>query len=290
MPEQLLRALDLTIGRRINGLLTGDYRSAWVGSGTELAQIRAYEAGDDVRKIDWNVTARTGTTHIRANVAERMLTTWLVLDTSPSMHFGTATRRKSDVAEGVALAVGHIATRRGNRLGVVTFGDAASRTIPPGQGRTGMRGLHETLRAEPQMEGPGNGTLAESLGRVAALARMAKVVIVVSDFRDPGSWQGRLAEIAHRHAVLAVEVRDPREMDLPNVGELWLVDPETGRQLRANTGSSKLRERFREAAAAERGQVAQAITRAGAQHLVLNTEGDWLREFAGYLSRKGARL
>jgi uncharacterized protein (DUF58 family) len=119
---------------------------------------------------------------------------------------------------------------------------------------------------------------------------MAKVVIVVSDFRDPGSWQGRLAEIAHRHAVLAVEVRDPREMDLPNVGELWLVDPETGRQLRANTGSSKLRERFREAAAAERGQVAQAITRAGAQHLVLNTEGDWLREFAGYLSRKGARL
>src|SRR5262249_5088847 len=123
MPDALLRALDIRIGRRVNGLLAGDYRSALHGEGTELAQIRPYEPGDDVRRIEWNVTARTGEPHVRVQMAERVLVTWLVLDTSPSMRFGTAERRKADVAEGVAVAVGHVATRRGNRLGVVTFGD-----------------------------------------------------------------------------------------------------------------------------------------------------------------------
>ena len=127
MPTALLRALDITIGRRMEGLLAGDYRSSLQGEGTELAQIRPYSAGDDVRRIDWNVTARTGETHVRVNVAERVLATWLVLDTSPSMQFGTADRRKADVAEGVAIAIGHVATRRGNRLGVVAFGDAHPR-------------------------------------------------------------------------------------------------------------------------------------------------------------------
>ena len=123
IPDGLLRALDITIGRRMEGLLAGDYRSPLLGDGTELAQIRPYVPGDDVRQIDWNVTARTGEPHVRVQQAERVLVTWLVLDTSPSMQFGTADRRKADVAEGVAIAIGHVATRRGNRLGVVTFGD-----------------------------------------------------------------------------------------------------------------------------------------------------------------------
>ena len=119
MPEALLRALDVTIGRRMEGLLAGDYRSTSSATGTELAQVRPYVPGDDVRRIDWNVTARTGEPHVRVELAERVLVTWLVLDTSASMQFGTADRRKADVAEGVAVAIGHVATRRGNRLGVV---------------------------------------------------------------------------------------------------------------------------------------------------------------------------
>ena len=125
-PLRRLRALELTVGRRVDGLLAGDYRSAFAGVGSELWQVRPYEAGDDVRRIEWNVTARTGVPHVRVELAERVLVTWLVLDLSASMAFGTGDRRKADVAEGVAVAVGHAATRRGNRLGVVTFGSDAS--------------------------------------------------------------------------------------------------------------------------------------------------------------------
>src|SRR5918912_2376983 len=124
MPDALLRALDIVIGRRMEGLLAGDYRSSLLGDGTELAQVRPYVPGDDVRRIDWNVTARTREPHVRVHLAEHVLVSWLVLDTSASMQFGTADRRKADVAEGVAIALGHVATRRGNRLGAVTFGDS----------------------------------------------------------------------------------------------------------------------------------------------------------------------
>src|ERR671926_1767964 len=134
VPAAFLRALELSIGRRMEGLLAGDYRSVLLGEGTELAQVRPYVPGDDVRRIDWNVTARTREPHVRVQLAERVLVTWLVLDVSPSMQFGTADRRKADVAEGVALAIGHVATRRGNRLGTVTFGDGHPRAAPVRQG------------------------------------------------------------------------------------------------------------------------------------------------------------
>src|SRR5688572_18553139 len=150
MPDALLRALDVTIGRRVEGLLAGDYRSVLLGPGTELAQIRPYGPGDDPRWMDWNVTARTGQPHVRVQLAERVMVTWLLLDTSASMTFGTADRRKADVAEGVALAVGHVATRRGNRLGIATFGGTAPRAVPPRQGRAGLLGLLLALRADDQ--------------------------------------------------------------------------------------------------------------------------------------------
>ncbi|MGB8349019.1 MAG: DUF58 domain-containing protein, partial [Gaiella sp.] len=136
--EGLLKALELTVARRVDGLLAGDHRSALLGRGTELAQVRPYVPGDDVRLIDWNVTARTTEPHVRVHLAERVLVTWIVLDLSPSMTFGTATRRKADVALGVTLAVGHAATIRGNRVGLVGFGGATERVLPPTQGRAGL--------------------------------------------------------------------------------------------------------------------------------------------------------
>ncbi|MCC7363549.1 MAG: DUF58 domain-containing protein [Dehalococcoidia bacterium] len=287
MPEGLLRRMDVTIARRVNALLQGDYRSSTLGRGTELAQIREYTPGDDVRLIDWNVTARTGEPHVRVHVAERVLTTWLVFDTSPSMTFGTADRRKWDVAEGVALAMGHIATRRGNNLGIATFGDAKPRTVPPAQGRAGMLALLTTLRAEPA-PADGNATsLGEALGRVNRLARLSKLVVIVSDFRGPFDYRAELLELCARHTVVAVEIRDPREQELPDVGELWLMDPETGRRLRVDTSRKRLRERFAAAAADERAAVAARLRDAGAQHVVLSTAGDWLQAFAGFLITKG---
>ncbi len=290
MPETLLRALDLTIARRVEGLLAGDHRSSLLGRGSELAQIRPYEPpDDDVRQIDWKVTARTGIPHVRVQLAERVLVTWLLLDTSPSMAFGTADRRKADVAEGVVLAVGYAATRRGNRLGLATFGDSSPRAVPPRQGRAGMLGVLLALRNHPEEHLPGSTSLGEGLQRTGKLARQRALVVIVSDFRGPRDWRRPLLSLAGRHEVVAVEIRDPREQELPNVGQLWLVDPETGRQLRVDTASERLRERFATAAAEERREVAAMLASAGVPHLVLSTEGEWLRDVVGLLRRRPGR-
>jgi uncharacterized protein (DUF58 family) len=285
MPDALLRALDVSIGRRVEGLLAGDYRSSAAGDGTELLLIRPYVPGDDVRRIDWNVTARTREPHVRVNLAERVLVSWLVLDTSPSMQFGTGERRKADVAEGVAIAVGHLATRRGNRLGLVTFGDSNPRTVPPRQGRIGLLGLLEQLRAEPDDARVGATSLGEALRRVAAVAQQRALVVVVSDFRGPLDWRKPLLQLLARHDVVAVEVRDRREEELPNAGALWLVDPETGRQVRVDTRDARLRARFADAAAKERSGVARVLSSLGVRHVVLPTTGDWLRSLALFLRR-----
>ena len=285
MPEGLLRALDVTIGRRVEGLLAGDFRSSLLGTGSELAMVRPYIAGDDVRRIDWNVTARTGEPHVRVDLAERVLVTWLTLDTSPSMQFGTADRRKADVAEGVAVALGHLATRRGNRLGIVTFGAEPAHALPPRQGRAGLVGLLTALRSEPSEAPDGTQSLGRALARTGALARQKSLVVVVSDFRGPLDWRGPLLELAGHHDVVAVEIRDPREQELTNVGLLWLVDPETGRQLRVDTRSRRLRERFAVAAAAERAGVTGAFSSIGVRHVVLSTSGDWLRTLVVFLRR-----
>jgi uncharacterized protein (DUF58 family) len=287
MPEPLLRALEIKIGRRMEGLLAGDYRSSLFGDGTELAQVRPYVPGDDVRMIDWNVTARTREPHVRVHLAERVLVTWLVLDTSPSMRFGTADRRKADVAEGAAIAIGHVATRRGNRLGIVTFGGTDPRALPPRQGRIGLVGLLTALRDEPDEDPrPGATSLGEGINRAGALARQRSLVVVVSDLRGPRDWRRPLLELAGRHDVVALEVRDQREQELSNVGALWLVDPETGRLLQVDTRSKRLRERFAAAAAEERAEVARQLALAGVRHHVLSTSGDWLRSLAIFLRRK----
>ena len=285
MPDALLRALDVTVGRRMEGLLAGDYRASVHGVGTELAQVRPYQPGDDVRRIDWNVTARTGEPHVRVHLAERVLVTWLVLDTSPSMQFGTAERRKADVAEGVAVAVGHLATRRGNRLGIVTFGDGNPKTLPSRQGRIALIGLLTTLRREPEAARVGQTSLGEALMRTGAAAPQRSLVVVVSDFRGPLDWRGPLLELAGQHDVIAVEIRDPREQELPNAGDLWLVDPETGRMLRVDTRSRKVRERFAALAAEERSGIERILTSVGVRHVTLSTEGDWLRHLAAFLKR-----
>ena len=283
LPAPALRALQIEVGRRLQGLLAGDYRSSRYGDGVELAQIRPYVPGDDVRRIEWNVTARMGEPHVRVNMAERVLVTWLLLDTSPSMHFGTADRRKADVADGVAFALGHVATRRGNRLGVVTFGDHDPTTLPPNQGRHGLLGLLGALQREPELEQTGATSLGTAMRRTGALARQRGVVAIVSDFRGPLDWRKPLLQLMSRHEVLAVEIRDPREQELPDVGELWLVDPETGRQVRVDTRSRALRERFAEAAAEERSGVARILSALGVPHVVLTTSGDWLRPLAAFL-------
>jgi uncharacterized protein (DUF58 family) len=286
LPEGLLRALDLKIGRRLDGLLAGEHRTAALGVGNELAQIREWEPGDDVRRIDWNATARSGEVQVRVDVAERALTSWVLLDISPSMRFGTADRRKWDVAEGVAVAVGHLASRRGNRVGVATFGGTTSLMLRPRQGRVGLLGVLLAVRRDPETERVGRTSVGSALTQVARVARQRSLTVVVSDFRGPRDWRAPLLRLASRHAVVAVEIRDPREQELPNVGHVWLVDPETGRKLHVDTGRRRLRERFAETANAERADLARELASLGVPHVVLSTGGDWLRSFAAFIGRR----
>jgi uncharacterized protein (DUF58 family) len=286
VPESLLKALELTVARRVDGMLAGDHRSSLLGRGTELAQVRPYVPGDDVRLIDWNVTARTAEPHVRVHLAERVLVTWIVLDLSPSMAFGTAARRKADVALGVTLAVGHAATVRGNRVGLVGFGGSQERVLAPTQGRAGLVGLLLALRDGYEPDGTAGMPIAQALGRVAGAARQRALVVVVSDFRGPRDWRRPLLRLAGRHQVVAVEVRDPREDVLEPAGTLWLVDPESGHELQVDTNDAKLRDRFAEAAAGERGAVARELAGAGVAHVVLSTDRDWLRDLALFLRRR----
>jgi uncharacterized protein (DUF58 family) len=290
VPPQVLRSLDLAVMRRVESLIPGDHLTPQVGGGTDLAMIRPYRPGDDVRHMDWNVTARMREPHVRVHVGERALNCWLLLDVSPSMTFGTADRRKADVAEGVAIAIGHVSTRRGNRLGVLAFGDREMRVLKPRQGRLGLLGLLGELRREPAADGAGGTSIGAAVSQAAALGRARGLVVVVSDFRGAADWEGPLRSLRGRHGVMAVEIRDPREQELTPMGDIWVIDPETGRQAQVNTSRKKVRRRFAAAAAAEREEVAAALRRAGADHVVLSTEGDWLREFAHHLRRGEAAL
>jgi uncharacterized protein (DUF58 family) len=284
MPQRLLQALDLVVARRASGALPGDRRAAGLGSGTELAQLRPYQVGDDVRQIDPAATARTGQPHVRLHVPERTLTTWIVLDVSPSMAFGSERRLKSDVAEGAVLALGVSATRRAGRVALLTFGAGVPRLAPPRASRPGMAALRGRLaegvgrdgRADPQ-------ALATALTRIGKVATQPGLVVVISDFRDQRGWTRPIGLLRARHSLLAVEVRDPREGELPAVGRLALVDPETGERMEVDTSRPALRRRFAEIEAERRDRVAGELRRLGIEHVTLSTGGDWLRELGSRL-------
>jgi uncharacterized protein (DUF58 family) len=298
MQASLVEALDLVLARRASGPLPGERRAAGRGAGTELAQMRPYQFGDDVRQIDAAATARTGLPHVRDHVPERTLTTWLVVDVSASMAFGTADRLKSDIAEGVGLVIGRLAVRRAGRVGLLTCGSPEPRQLPPRGGRPALVALRKALGGvAPDGHAP-EDSLAAALRRVGRLARGHSLVVVISDFREgqassagagdlrqrraegqtlSADWPRALGALTQRHEVLAVEVVDPREAELPDAGHLTLVDPETGQRFEADTSSAELRRRFAAAELARRDELKSHLRRARARHVELTTDADWLR-------------
>jgi uncharacterized protein (DUF58 family) len=283
LAHEAVGRLDLAIARRAGGPLPGERRAPGVGAGTELAQLRPYEPGDDPRQLDPAASARTGVPHVRQHVPERALTTWIVVDLSASMAFGTGLRLKSDVAEGTASTVAHLAVRRGGRVAVITTGAPVTTTLPPRSGRGAFAAVRRLVGAGVAPD----ATAAElplpaALERVARLARTRGLVTVVSDFRDEG-WAAPLRALTQRHTVTAIEITDPREAELPDAGRLVLLDPETGRTIEADTASRRVRAAFAAAEAQRRAEVAEAIRRARAHHVTLSTGTDWLRELARVL-------
>ena len=277
MPGPLVDALDLVVARHAAGALPGDRRAAGMGAGTELAQLRPYEVGDDVRQIDAAATARTGEPHVRLQVPERTLTTWIVLDVSPSMAFGTAQRLKADVAEGVAQVLGRLAIRRAGRVALVTFGAGKPRMLPPRGSKPGFVALRRVLGQGVAPDGHNEPhALAHALGRVGKVARQPGFVAVISDFREHDGWTRPLGALAARHSVLAVEVSDPRESELPAVGRLALVDPETGERIEVDTSRRRVRERFAQLERQRREEIARELRRLHVDHVALSTDRDWL--------------
>jgi len=288
--NEVLRKLELTVRRKLDGLLQGNHLGLVPGPGSEAGESREYHPGDDVRRMDWPVTARTTVPHIRETIADRELETWVVVDLSPSLDFGTARCEKRDMVVAAVAAVAHLTGRGGNRIGaLVTTGEEVIR-LPAQSGRAHTTGLLRRLVDTPRSSRGRRGDLAAVVEMLRRPPRRRGFGVVVSDFLGELSWERPLRALAVRHDVLAIEVVDPVELALPAVGLLTLVDPETGRLLEVQTTKRGLREKYADAASRQRAEIAAALRRAGAAHLQLRTDRDWLIDIVRFVAarRRGA--
>lgn len=283
--ERILREMELQIFKRLNGLNPGVHRSAFLGQGTELAEIREYLPGDDVRMIDWNATARTGHPHVRTYESERDTSAFFLVDRSASMGFGTAAQTKEQLLQQVVAGVSALMLRRGDRIGGMLFGDERLAELNFTSGRRAALRLLEMLNEIRPVEGRG-GRLDLALDEANMVVKRPAVVVVLSDWLGGGSWKEPLARLAHRHDVIAVEVGDPRESLLPSVGPLVLQDPETGRQLELDTSRPEVLQAYKAAAENQIRQRQEWIAGSGARHLVVSTGRDWLSDVTEFLLRR----
>lgn len=287
--EPLLRRLELAVRNRLDGLLQGNYTGLVPGPGSEAGESRPYVAGDDVRRMDWPVTARTTMPHIRQTIADRELETWLVVDLSPSIDFGTALTEKRELVLAALTAVVHLTVRGGNRVGAVVANGETVQRIPALSGVPHARHLMRRVATMPRGSGGGGPDLAALLESLRRPQRRRGLVAVVSDFLEPvptdgaPSWERPLRALSERHQLLAVEVVDPRELELPAAGLVTFADPETGRELEVQTSDPRVRRDYAAAAAAQRAAIARSLRHAGAAHLQLRTDRDWLTDVVKFV-------
>ena len=279
-PEALLRRLQWRVVRRLDGRVQGDYRTLFRGSGLDFTDLREYAVGDDLRHIDWNVTARMDEPYVREFVEDREVTAWLLLDRSASMGFGPVDRQKSLVLAEVATTIAHLLSRGGNRVGAVLM-DRGLHTIPPGQGRNQVLRITRAL-LEPSQPAQDHRTtdLAVLLRSALGVTRRRSLVVVVSDFISQPGWERPLSLLTRRHDVVAIQVVDPRESELPSVGMVYVEDAETGEQIFVDTGDPVFRARLAEAAEQRQDELVSAARRAGTDLHQVSTDDDLVRALA----------
>jgi uncharacterized protein (DUF58 family) len=323
----VLSRLQLLVTRKLDGLLQGDYVGLLPGPGSEAGESREYRPGDDVRRMDWPVTARTTQPHVRRTVADRELETWMAVDLSASLDFGTARWLKRDLVIAAAAAMAHLTVRGGNRIGAVVGTGSGALPKPPARGLRALRNRGTTSASAPEGPGfsapsggpgaggstasivrlparpgrkeaqgllraiartevrPGRTDLGELIDRLNRPPRRRGVAVIISDFLAPvDGWAWPIRKLGVRHDVLAIEVVDPRELELPDVGVLTLADPETGVLHEVQTADPELRRRYAEAAGEQRGAIARALRAAGAAHLRLRTDTDWLLDTVRFVA------
>lgn len=284
--EASLRALELTVRGRLDGLLQGNHIGLVPGPGSEPGDARGYQPGDDVRRMDWAVTARTTVPHVRQTVADRELETWMVVDLSASLDFGTAACEKRDLAIAAVSAITYLTRGGGNRIGaVVATGDDVVR-VPARGGIAHAHTLVRTVASTPRAPQGRRGDLSSAIDLLRRPPRRRGLAVVISDFLGEPTWERALRGLSARQELLAIEVLDPRELELPDVGTVMLADPETGRQ-REVTTTPLLRKEFGAAAAEHREAVARSLRRCGAAQLTLRTDRDWVTDIVRFaLARK----
>ncbi|WP_439115839.1 DUF58 domain-containing protein [Ilumatobacter sp.] len=281
---ELLRTLELTISRRLDGVLHGNYQGLTPGHGSEPGESRPYAPGDDVRRIDWNVTARTQETYIREQIADHDLTAWLVVDASATMQFGTVTNTKAQTALAATAAVGFLTARNQNRVGAVMVAGPDIHVVPPRSGKNQIRAILSTLAAPPVSDGHGKADLAGALDRVGALAKRQGFVAVISDFAG-SDWTKALGRLSLRHDLLVITVHDPREYDVPPIGLVQMTDPASGRTREVRVTESVQR-KFITIAAEQRTTRLDELGRTGADTIELTTDGDWLGSVVAHVQRR----
>jgi len=288
--DAVLAKLELTVRRRLDGLLQGNHIGLVPGPGSEAGESRVYHPGDDVRRMDWPVTARTTVPHVRQTIADRELETWVVVDLSPSLDFGTANCEKRDLVVAGMAAVAYLTQHGGNRIGaIITNGQDVIR-LPAQSGRMHTQKLIRRVVETPRSAQGRRGDLAAALEMLRRPPRRRGLVVVISDFLGEPNWEGPLRGLAGRHEVLAIEVLDPRELELPNVGMLTVVDPESGQHVEVQTAKKSLRQNYATAALQQRAEINAALRRAGAGALRLRTDRDWLIDIVRFVAarRRGA--
>lgn len=288
-PERILQRLDWQVIRRLDGLLQGDYRSLFYGYGVDFADLREYQPEDDIRYIDWNVTARMNTPYVRQYVEDREITAWFLLDLSPSMDFGSLQSPKRVVLIDFVTTLARLLTRHGNRVGAMLYTSRIERTIPAMGGRIQVLRLVNDLLKQPQLpKAPFTNLAPLILSGLHAIRRRA-LVFIISDFISAPGWEGPLNLLNQRHEVLPVRLWDPREVELPDIGPIIMEDAETGEQLFVDTHDKKFRERFALAARQREAAMKEAFKHAGVDALSLSTEEDLVRAIVRFATLRKQR-
>jgi uncharacterized protein (DUF58 family) len=287
--ETVLRRLEWTVIKRLDGLLQGDYRTLLRGAGIDLADLREYQHHDDVRHIDWNVTARLQIPHVRVFTEDREMAAWFLLDLSPSVDFGSGVQRKQNVSARFVAVLARLLTRHGNRVGAVLYGSGVDTVIPAGSGRRHVLHLLHAMQARPKAADVGSTKLHELLQSALSTVRRRSTVFVVSDFISEPGWEKPLGQLAQRHEVIAVRLTDPLEQNLPDLGLITLRDAESGEQLLVDTSSPKFRLRFSQIAAQREVALRQTLARAGVDTLELATDDDLVQAITRFTDMRKRR-
>ena len=288
-PERVLQRLDWQVIRRLDGILQGDYRTLFYGQGLDLADIREYQFGDDIRHIDWNVTARLNSPYVRQYTEDREIAAWFLLDLSPSVDFGTVQTLKRNMLIDFVATLARLLTRHGNRVGAILYDSQVERVIPAAGGRPQVLRMIYDLQRMPKLPHAPLTDLTPLLTAAYNAIKRRSLIFVISDFISAPGWDKPLNLLSRRHEVLCVRLTDPRETDLPDIGVVVMEDSETGEQLYIDTHDRNFRERFHQAADRREGELNQVFHRAGIDMLPLSTEDDLVKTIVRFAAMRKQR-